>query len=184
MLHQIPLYRTSCQNKNPLQTCINQHLSITAGVVYQCILQSLTVLSSVTPLGWSYRGGVPVCFPQFGDMGPVKAQHGFARNTEFTVVEATGDSVTLSLSPDKDQRQGDFPDHTLSVKVLKAHTIAHTRAPMSCLTPSLLLYMPVQQVRSSSIVSEVTNWYCSCEVAACMPNALVCHSCSVNQQVL
>ena len=77
-----------------------------------------TVISNA--IGVAFRGGVPVCFPQFGDMGPVKAQHGFARNTEFTVVKATGDSVTLSLSPDKDQRQGDFPDHTLLVKVLHA----------------------------------------------------------------
>lgn len=63
------------------------------------------------------RGGVPVCFPQFGDMGPVKAQHGFARNTEFTVVNATADSVTLSLSPNEEQRQGHCPDHTLYVKI-------------------------------------------------------------------
>lgn len=63
------------------------------------------------------RGGVPVCFPQFGDMGPVKAQHGFARNSEFTLVNATTDSVKLSLNPTKEQRQGNFPDHALFVKV-------------------------------------------------------------------
>ena len=63
------------------------------------------------------RGGVPVCFPQFGDMGPIKAQHGFARNTEFTVVTLTADSVTLSLAPNEEQRQGDFPEHTLFIKV-------------------------------------------------------------------
>jgi len=50
-------------------------------------------------------------------MGPVKAQHGFARNTEFIVVNATADSVTFLLTPDKDQRQKQFPDHTLFVKV-------------------------------------------------------------------
>jgi len=32
------------------------------------------------------RGGVPVCFPQFSDMGP-GAPHGFARNTKFEVAE-------------------------------------------------------------------------------------------------
>ena len=71
------------------------------------------------------RGGIPVCFPQFGDLGPVKAQHGFARNTEFTVESATADSATLSLSPTEEQRQGDFPEHTLYVKVYRHKDDSH-----------------------------------------------------------
>lgn len=35
-----------------------------------------------------------MCFPQFGQLGPL-GQHGFARNTAFTVAEETADSVTL-----------------------------------------------------------------------------------------
>jgi hypothetical protein len=35
-----------------------------------------------------------VCFPQFGQLGPL-GQHGFARNSAFTVAEETDDSVTL-----------------------------------------------------------------------------------------
>ncbi|GBF93444.1 glucose-6-phosphate 1-epimerase [Raphidocelis subcapitata] len=42
------------------------------------------------------RGGVPVCFPQFGQLGPL-GQHGFARNTAFEVVESSDSSVTLLL---------------------------------------------------------------------------------------
>lgn len=42
------------------------------------------------------RGGVPVCFPQFGQLGPL-GQHGFARNSAFTVAEEAADSVTLVL---------------------------------------------------------------------------------------
>ena len=64
-------------------------------------------------------------------MGPVKAQHGFARNSEFEVVTATADSVTLSLSPNKEQRQGDFPDHTLIIKVLLIFYIVGIRAPVA-----------------------------------------------------
>jgi len=40
------------------------------------------------------RGGVPVCFPQFGQLGPL-GQHGFARNTAFEVVDSSDSSVTL-----------------------------------------------------------------------------------------
>jgi hypothetical protein len=71
-------------------------------------------------------------------MGPVKAQHGFARNTEFTVVNATADSVTLSLSPYEEQRQGHFPDHTLYVKV---HSICSAQALLliSCKPASAIL---------------------------------------------
>ena len=40
------------------------------------------------------RGGVPVCFPQFADFGPL-GQHGFARNSQFEVVDKDDYSVTL-----------------------------------------------------------------------------------------
>lgn len=47
------------------------------------------------------RGGIPICWPQFGDMGPCKQQHGFARNREWTVAEQTQpNSVTLTLKDD------------------------------------------------------------------------------------
>ena len=46
------------------------------------------------------RGGVPLCWPQFGDMGPMAAQHGFARNSAFVVEreEEGGACVTLLLA--------------------------------------------------------------------------------------
>lgn len=43
------------------------------------------------------RGGVPVCFPQFGALGPL-GQHGFARNTEFEVEGGNSWGVTLASS--------------------------------------------------------------------------------------
>ena len=60
------------------------------------------------------RGGVPVCFPQFGGFGPLQ-QHGFARNTAFEVVSGTLDSVTLALRPDTEQLKL-FP-HAFLLKV-------------------------------------------------------------------
>lgn len=39
------------------------------------------------------RGGIPICFPQFSDLGPCSAQHGFARNMRWQVVGKESTSV-------------------------------------------------------------------------------------------
>lgn len=54
------------------------------------------------------RGGVPVCFPQFGPFGPL-GQHGFARNQHFEVEQADEAVVTLLLKYDGSQADYPFP---------------------------------------------------------------------------
>lgn len=53
------------------------------------------------------RGGIPVCFPQFGGLGD-SPKHGFARTREWTVVgQRCGDDyalATLELADDQDTR--------------------------------------------------------------------------------
>eukprot|EP00890_Picochlorum_soloecismus_P004245 jgi/Picsp_1/4821/NSC_02188-R1_protein len=55
------------------------------------------------------RGGIPICFPQFGDFGPVPTQHGFARNSGFQVVERSSSTIEMKLSDKNMAFCKDFP---------------------------------------------------------------------------
>lgn len=46
------------------------------------------------------RGGVPICFPQFGKLGPMAQQHGFARNTPFEIEAQSPSAITMLLKYD------------------------------------------------------------------------------------
>ena len=53
------------------------------------------------------RGGVPVCFPQFSDMGPCAQSHGFARTSVWAVEALSATEVTMVLRRGDEAGDGD-----------------------------------------------------------------------------
>ena len=61
------------------------------------------------------RGGVPVCFPQFSDMGPCAQSHGFARTSVWAVEALSATEVTMVLRRGDEAGDGDaFDDESLA----------------------------------------------------------------------
>lgn len=50
------------------------------------------------PIPHTPSGGIPVCFPQFGQLGPL-GQHGFARNSAFSLVAPEDDDASDQKEP-------------------------------------------------------------------------------------
>ena len=54
------------------------------------------------------RGGIPLCFPQFSDLGDVAAQHGFARTSRWQLAALGGEGgraeATLELTDSEASR--------------------------------------------------------------------------------
>ncbi len=62
--------------------------------------------------GAAIRGGIPVCFPQYGTRGPLP-NHGFARTREWAIADSqSGDdfaAIALKLADDEATRQSAWP---------------------------------------------------------------------------
>ncbi|KAA8492499.1 putative glucose-6-phosphate 1-epimerase [Porphyridium purpureum] len=97
--------------------------------VPKLFLSDLAALDGSAPI----RGGIPVCFPQFGKRGPMAVQHGFARRVVWELggaLDAATPSVVLRLPPgehaDWDYRLGCLLKVALEVDgTLVCHMTVH-----------------------------------------------------------
>ncbi len=106
--------------------------------------------------GEAIRGGVPVIFPQFADLGPLP-KHGFARTAEWTLAEASADRVVLVLADTPATRE--LWDHAFRAELtvetgaelsitLEIHNTGDTAFEFTC---ALHGYFRVSDVRSASV---------------------------------
>lgn len=114
--------------------------------------------AAVYEIGGAIRGGVPICFPQFGAFGPLPGKHGFARTLLWALdgVDSTASRWTLSDSPETRA----VWDHAFSAAMLyeladrelrMALSITNTGSTPLTFTAALHPYFRVQDIRQVSI---------------------------------
>jgi glucose-6-phosphate 1-epimerase len=103
------------------------------------------------------RGGVPVCFPQFGTLGSL-GQHGFARNTAFEVYETQLSKVGMALKYDGVSVTA-FP-HPFELRIItevmedqlvQTMEVINTGASPLSFTAALHTYFRVASIASTSV---------------------------------
>lgn len=111
--------------------------------------------------GCSIRGGIPVCFPQFGAFGPI-GQHGFARLSRWTVVTQDhingGARVVLRLTDTDTSRalwpfafRADLSVHVAAAALTVQLTVTNTDAQPLSFTAALHPYFAVENAYATTV---------------------------------
>lgn len=111
--------------------------------------------------GCSIRGGIPVCFPQFGAFGPI-GQHGFARLSRWTVVthdEINGGArVVMRLTDTESSRavwpfafQADLSVHVAAAVLTVQLTVTNTDSQPLSFTAALHPYFAVENALATTV---------------------------------
>jgi glucose-6-phosphate 1-epimerase len=111
--------------------------------------------------GCSIRGGIPVCFPQFGAFGPI-GQHGFARLSRWSVVgqeEVDGGArLVLRLTDTERSRavwpfafQADLSVHVAAATLTMQLTVTNTGTQPISFTAALHPYFAVENAYATQV---------------------------------
>ena len=111
--------------------------------------------------GCSIRGGIPVCFPQFGAFGPV-GQHGFARLSRWSVVGQEevdgGPRLVLRLTDTASSRavwpfafQADLSVHVAAATLTVQLTVTNTDTQPISFTAALHPYFAVENAYATQV---------------------------------
>jgi len=107
--------------------------------------------------GRAIRGGAPIIFPQFAEMGTLP-KHGFARNLPWTLKETAGNRATFTFS-DNDQTRllwpyafaAEYQVEVNSKTLTMTLSITNTDNKPFTFTAALHTYLRVNGVRAASI---------------------------------
>ncbi len=111
--------------------------------------------------GYSIRGGIPVCFPQFGAFGPI-GHHGFARLNRWSVVREEeidgGARVVLRLTDSETSRavwpfafRADLSVHVAAATLTVQLTVTNTDTQPIQFTAALHPYFAVDNAYATQV---------------------------------
>ena len=111
--------------------------------------------------GCSIRGGIPVCFPQFGAFGPI-GHHGFARLSRWSVVRQDesddGARLVLRLTDSESSRaawpfafEADLSVHVAAATLTVQLTVTNTDAQPLSFTAALHPYFAVEDALATTV---------------------------------